>query len=150
MKPIQWQVMIILLVFLTAGGCGKKGDPFVRGTGFSAEVQELGGAWDGLFIVLWGELNGVSHGRDTGADMSQGARVYYGAYDPAQPPCETCPVRYQGYHEFGVEVFEGGGFTCRIPGKRRDALYFFKVHLIGPEGGLGPASQRVRIDRSES
>ncbi|MFO7783550.1 MAG: hypothetical protein ACQET7_00590 [Thermodesulfobacteriota bacterium] len=150
MKPIRWQVLLCLLaVLVAAGGCGKKGDPSVPGKGFSAEVRELSGAWDGGFIVLWGDLAGISGGQEA-VERMQGARVYYAAYDPAEPPCEGCPVRYEGYHEFGVETITEEGFYCKIPGKRKDALYYFKVHLIGPEGARGPASERVRVDRLES
>lgn len=146
MNTIRWQVLLLLLIVLAAGGgCGKKGDPSIPRKGFSAEVRDLSGAWDGNFIVLWGDVAGVSGGeKDEG--RIQGCRVYYGAYDPAEPPCEGCPVRYEGYHEFGVETITEEGFACKIPGKRKDALYYFKVHLIGPEGAMGPASERVRVD----
>ncbi len=140
MKPIKWLALVLLCVTLGAGaGCGKKSAPNIPQEGFSAGIRNLSGTWQGAFIRLQAELEGSGDG-------VQGARVYYGAYDPAEPPCEGCPVRYHGYHEFGVEALEKGGFSCSIPGKRRDALYYFKVHLIGPEGGLGPASDRVRVD----
>ncbi len=146
MKLIRWQVLLLLFVVLAVTwGCGKKGDPSVPQKGFSAEVNGLSGAWDGGFIVLWGDIAGVSDGKEA-VKRIQGCRVYYGAYDPAEPPCEGCPVRYEGYQEFGVETVTEEGFYCQIPGKRKDALYYFKVHFIGPEGALGPGSERVRID----
>lgn len=140
MKPIGWLALVLLCVTLGGGaGCGKKSAPKIPQEGFSAAIRDLSGAWEGAFIRLQADLEGPG-------DRVQGARVYYGAYDPAEPPCDGCPVRYHGYHEFGVEVLEQGGFSCNIPGKRKDALYYFKVHLIGPEGGLGPPSDRVRVD----
>ena len=146
MKPIRFLMMGILAAcLLAAGACGKKGDPTIPQKGFSAGVRDLAGAWDGNFIVLRGALEGVSGPADA-RDRVQGCRVYYGAYDPEEPPCEDCPVRYHGYHEFGVEVITGEGFDCNVPGKLRDTLYFFKVHLIGPEGQLGPPSNRIRVD----
>lgn len=148
MKRFGWLFLLLLLpTALGAGaGCGKKGDPSIPTKGFAAGVENLSGAWEGQFIVLQGDLTGISDLGES-ARRAQGCRVYYGAYDPAEPPCETCPVRYHGYHEFGVDTITSGkGFSCRIPGKRKDALHFFKVHLIGPEGALGPASERVRVE----
>ncbi len=139
MKPIPWLTVALLIAVLGAGaGCGKKGPPSIPERGFSAEIRNVAGAWDGSFVRLWGDVSGDS-------DRMQGVRVYYGAYDPAEPPCEGCPVRYHGYHEFGVETLSEGTFSCNVPGKRKDALYFFKAHPIGPNGGLGPASNRIRV-----
>lgn len=146
MKPIRvFMVGILAACLLAVGGCGKKGDPTLPRKGFSAGVESLAGAWEGNFIVLRGTLEGVSGPADA-RDQIQGCRVYYGAYDAKEPPCEDCPVRYHGYHEFGPEVIAAEGFSCQVPGKRRDTLYFFKVHLIGPEGELGPASNRTKVD----
>jgi hypothetical protein len=151
MKRFQWLFLLLLAAGLGAApGCGKKGDPAVPRKGFTASVENLSGAWKGPFIALRGDLAGVPDLNEA-ARRLQGCRVYYGAYDPAEPPCESCPVRYHGYHEFGVDAFTSGeGFACRVPGKRKDALYFFKVHVIGPEGDLGPASARVRVEPAES
>lgn len=146
MKPIRYLVVGMLAVcLLAAGGCGKKGDPTIPKKGFSSGVEQLAGAWEGDYIVLRGVLEGIS-GPEEARERIQGARVYYGAYDPEAPPCEGCPVRYHGYHEFGVEVVTSEGFDCKVPGKARDTLYFFKVHLMGSEGQLGPASNRTKVD----
>jgi len=149
LKPIRWHVLLLLwMLVAAAAGCGKKGDPFVPVREFSAEIRNLSGAWDEGSIVLWGDVAGVSAGKQA-KDLIKGARVYYGAYDPGEPPCEGCPVRYQGYYELGIETITGRGFQCRIPGKRKDALYYFKVHLMGPEGSPGPAPERIRLDPLE-
>ena len=146
MKPMtRWMPLLLALALVAWAGCGKKGPPSIPKEGFSAEVKDLSGAWAGDFIVLKGALQGIS-GPEEAREMGLGCRVYYGAYDPVEPPCEGCPVRYHGYHEFGVEVVTADGFVCKVPGKRKDALYFFKVHLIGPNGELGPASNRVRVE----
>lgn len=140
MRPMPWLIVVLLAAALGAGaGCGKKGPPSMPEKGFSAEIRNVSGAWEGSFVRLRGEVSGDS-------DRMQGVRVYYGAYDPAEPPCESCPVRYHGYHEFGVETLSEGSFSCRVPGKRKDALYFFKVHPLGPAGEPGAASNRVRVD----
>lgn len=151
MKRFRWLVLCLLVAALGSGaGCGKKGDPSVPREGFAAGVENLSGAWEGPFIAIRGDLTGIAD-LDEAVRRMRGCRVYYGAYDPAEPPCGSCPVRYHGYHEFGVDaVTSGEGFSCRIPGKRKDALYFFKVHLIGPEGGLGPASERVKVEPAVS
>jgi len=145
-KPIRFlAVGILAACLLAAGGCGKKGDPTLPQKGFSAAVRALAGDWDGNFIVLHGAVEGLSSPAEA-RERVQGCRVYYGAYDPAEPPCEDCPVRYHGYHEFGVEVITADGFSCKVPGKVRDTLYFFKVHLIGPDGELGPPSNRTKVE----
>ena len=150
MKEFRWLFPLLLVAALGAGaGCGKKGAPSLPEKGFEAGVENLSGAWNGPFIELRGDLTGVTD-LDEAARRTQGCRVYYGAYDPAEPPCETCPVRYHGYHEFGPDALASGGFLCKVPGKRKDALYFFKVHVIGPEGVLGPASERVKVEPAPS
>ncbi len=150
MKGFRWLFLWLLVAALGAGaGCGKKGDPSVPRKGFEAGVENLSGAWKGPFIELRGDFVVVADPGDAVRHL-QGCRVYYGAYDPAEPPCETCPVRYHGYHEFGPDAVTFGGFLCKVPGKRKDALYFFKVHVIGPEGELGPASERVEVEPAPS
>jgi hypothetical protein len=131
----------MMLVF---SGCGKKGDPTIPRKGYDARIEQLTGAWKGEFIELRGELRGVEDPEEA-RENSRGCRVYYGIYDLNEPPCEGCPVKYHGYHEFGVEVITDEGFACKVPGKVKDGLYFFKVHLIGPDGNLGPASNRTRV-----
>ncbi len=147
MKRIWTVALVLLLVPPLFPGCGKKGPPTLPRPDFTAGIEGLAGRWEGHYVVLEGGLTGVSAPGDP--DRVQGARVYYGAYDPSAPPCEGCPVRYHGYHEFGPEVLEGGGFRCRVPGKRRENLYFFKVHLLGPEGEIGPPSDRARVSSGD-
>jgi hypothetical protein len=150
-KRFWWLVPLLVASVLVGGaGCGKKADPRVPREGFTARVENLNGGWEGPFIVLRGDLAGAAD-PEGAVRRLQGFRVYYGAYDPAEPPCEGCPVRYHGYHEFGPDAATSApGLAFRIPGKRKDALYFFKVHVIGPEGGLGPASERRRVGPVES
>jgi len=131
-------------ILFLACGCGKKGDPFIAQKEFNATVEDLRGAWEGEYIVLRGSVEGIPD-LSRAADFTSGARVYYGAYDPAEPPCEGCPVRYHGYHEYGVDVLTENGFICRVPGKIKDGLYFFKVHLMSPDGDPGPPSDRIRV-----
>lgn len=145
MRRVAINVLLCSIVMVVVSGCGKKGDPTLPQKGFDARIEQVSAAWEGAFIVLRGQVKGVAS-LEEARERSLGCRVYYGIYDAEEPPCETCPVRYHGYHEFGVEVITDQGFVCKVPGKVKDGLYFFKVHLIGPEGELGPPSERIRID----
>ena len=134
----------ILGILLAVPSCGKKGPPFLPQKAFPVKVTELRGERDNGFILLKGNIQGVK-GQKKDRDLVKGCQVFYGKYPLENPPCEDCPIEYQGYHEFGKEVIRGEGFFCRVPGKSEGQIYFFKVHLIGPERVVGPPSNRVRV-----
>ena len=93
--------------------------------------------WDGSYFLLSGRLSRPEKARES----VSGCRVYFGRYPLEDPPCETCPVEFHGYHGFGPEVIQEDGFFCRVPGKMKGQVYFFKVHLISTEGDPGPGIQ---------
>lgn len=137
-------VFLVLGILATLHGCGKKGPPTLPRKAFDMQVTNLSGEWSEGYFRLSGDL--VPPGRSAGeTERIRGCRVYYGEYPPDNPPCEGCPVKYQGYHGFGKDVVREEGFFCEVPGKTRDRIYFFCVYLIGPEGSLGPPSERLRV-----
>jgi hypothetical protein len=117
--------------------CGKKGDPFLPQKEISAKVSDLKGERENGDILLKGKISAPQ--------ALEGARVYYAQYPLENTPCEGCPIEYQGYHGFGAEVFTEGGFICKVPVKGLGQVYFFRVNLIGQEGGIGPPSDRVKV-----
>ena len=136
--------ILFLGILLAIGACGKKRPPFLPQKKFSVKVADLKGEWAEGYFTLKGHIIGLK-GPKKADDLIKGSRVYYGEYPLHDPPCDTCPIEYHGYHEFGPEVITEEGFFCRVPGKVRGRLYYFKVHLIGSEGAVGPSSNRVRV-----
>jgi hypothetical protein len=119
--------------------CGKKGPPFLPKKPFDAGVMNLQGQQRAGFVFLEGQVVGTG---DKGS--VQGARVDYARYPLGEPPCEGCPIEYRGYHRFGPEVVTGTGFGCELPLERQE-IYYFKVHLLGPDDAVGPPSNTVRV-----
>lgn len=146
MTRLSLPLLILLLgVLLVSPMCGKKAPPFLPKKTFSLKVSDLKGEWKEGYIFLKGGIDDPGGGKEALSEV-EGARVYYAQYPLKNPPCETCPIKYQGYHGFGPEVIEEGGFSCRVPGKVKGQIYFFKVHLIGKDGSMGPTSERIRLD----
>lgn len=134
--------LVILTLLVAAVGCGKKGPPHLPEKSFPLLVSGLKAEWDGNYFLLSGRFNLPEKAEES----VSGCRVFFGEYPLQSPPCETCPVEFHGYHGFGLEVVREEGFFCRVPGKKRGQVYFFKVHLISTEGILGPASNQVRVE----
>jgi hypothetical protein len=111
---------------------------------FSAGVNNLTGEWDQGEILLKGSILPSQESGET-ADSVKGARVYYAQYSLEDAPCAECPVTFHGYHALDQEVIVGGGFLCRMPGNNQGEVYFFKVHLMGAQGAMGPPSNTVRV-----
>jgi hypothetical protein len=118
-------------------GCGKKGDPFLPLKEVSAKVTGLRGEREKENILLRGEI--------IAPQEVEGARVYYAQYPLENPPCEGCPIEYQGHQSFGAEVVTEEGFLCKVPIKVRGQVYFFRVNLMGPGGKMGPPSETVKV-----
>lgn len=138
MKISRFLVFLCALGILMATlGCGKKGDPFIPQKEASARITDLRGERQRGNILLRGD---ISNPKDVG-----GARVYYAQYPLENPPCEGCPIEYQGHHSFGAEVVTEGGFLCRVPIKVQGGVYFLRVNLIGPDGRVGPPSEMVKV-----
>jgi hypothetical protein len=101
-------------------------------------VVDLRGAWQGGYI----ELKGGIADRDPAVS---GSRVHYAIYPVEEPPCDGCPIEFQGFHTFGTESVQEGRFFCKIPGAVKGNLYYFEVQLAGEKGVLGPRSTRAKV-----
>jgi hypothetical protein len=138
-------VLVTLLLFgLVFVSCGKKGGPFPPSKETVNRVTGLEGTWNGEDVLLTGRIEETAEVRE-----GDGCRLYYAAYPVDRPPCEGCPVEYQGYESFGQEALTGDVFSFKMPGIRRGNIYFFEVRLIGPEGNPGPPSNRVQVEVPE-
>jgi hypothetical protein len=138
-------ILALFLGILTLGsGCGKKADPFIPEKSFAPRVEALGGQWEGESIILKGKII-YPEGREGPEDTIQGLRLFYASFPINESPCPGCPVQYEGMWNFGPEIIVGDSFVCRVNPDEMDRLYVIKVHLIGPEGILGPASDRLRV-----
>jgi len=92
--------------------CGRKTKPFLPQKTTNARVVDLKGAWQAGYIELKGR---VSDSSGPGSSAT-GARVLYAVYSANDPPCDGCPIEFEGFHPFGTEVIGKGGFFCKIPG----------------------------------
>jgi hypothetical protein len=136
--------LTIPVIFLAIASCGKKAPPFLPEGTFFARVNNLVGEWDKGEILLKGSIF-PSQESGENADLVKGARVYYAQYPLEEAPCAECPVAFHGYDTFDQEVIVEGDFLCRMPANEQGKVYFFRVHLIGAEGAMGPPSNTVRI-----
>ena len=134
----------IPVIFLVIAACGKKAPPFLPQYTFNTGVNHLAGEWDEGEILLKGAILPSLESGESAA-LVKGARVYYAQYSPEDAPCAECPVPFHGYDVFNQEVIVEGDFLCRMPGNDQGKVYFFKVHLIGAEGIMGPPSNTVRV-----
>jgi predicted small lipoprotein YifL len=138
LRIMRFLALLCALAILVATlACGKKGDPFLPQKEVSAKVTDLRGEREKGNILLRGEIRDP---RDV-----QGARVYSAQFSLEDPPCEGCPIEYQGYQSFGAEVVTEEGFFCTLPVKVQRQVYFFRVNLIGSGGRMGPPSETVKV-----
>jgi hypothetical protein len=128
-----------LLLFLPS--CGKKGSPFLPQERFDVRVADLKADQEESSVLLRGNVLIP----ENGANRVTGSKVYFAQYPSGSPPCEGCPIEYQGYRSFGPEVIQDKRFFCRIPDISRNQVYFFKAALVGPGGLQGPSSDFVRM-----
>ncbi len=136
--------LLFLALFLTVSSCGKKGPPFVPRKEFSVKIVDLKGEWVKGDLFLKGDIHRPME-PEKAVGPVKGCRVYYARYTLEDSPCAGCPIEYQGYYELGPEVITAEGFFCKVPGEIKRQISFFKVHLTGPEGVVGPPSNRVRV-----
>jgi hypothetical protein len=94
-------------------------------------------------ILLQGAIHGLSD--DHGVQELEGARVFYARYPIEDPPCEDCPIEYRAYRDLGDDVFTTDGFRGELPAQPEQQIYYLKVHLMGRDGAVGPASDRVKV-----
>ncbi len=133
--------LVLVLMLLSSPSCGKKGDPFLPQTSTNIRVVDLKGEWQEGYIELKGGVQDSS-----GPDSTvTGSQVRYAIYPVAEPPCDGCPIDYQGFYTYGPEVVQQGQFFCKIPGAVRGNIYYFEVQLAGAKGGLGPPSNRAKV-----
>ena len=133
--------LVLALMLLITPSCGKKGDPFLPQISITARVVDLKGAWQEGYIELKGRVQFNSEPDST----VTGSRVHYAVYPVAEPPCDGCPIKYQGVHAYGPEVIQEGRFFCKIPGAVKGSLYYFEVQLTGAKSALGPPSNRAKV-----
>jgi predicted small lipoprotein YifL len=134
-------LVVIAALLLSLPYCGKKGRPFLPQENFDAKVADLKADQEESSVLLRGNLLFP----ENAANRVTGSRVYFAQYPSESPPCEGCPIEYQGYRSFGPEVIQDKRFFCRIPDISRNQVYFFKVALVGPGGVQGPSSDFVRV-----
>ena len=123
--------------------CGKKGPPTLPVRSFSARVVDLKGERVGNDIVLKGNLTGLGGPEQEGS--APGVRVYFAQFPLENPPCADCPIEFQDFYNLGPEVIKEEGFSYRLKERPTGQTYFFRVHIIGPNGTLGPPSNQVQV-----
>jgi hypothetical protein len=131
-------LMVLCTIFFS---CGKKGDPFLSSKQTPDQVTDFEGAWNGEDVLLTGRIPEPMKVRE-----GDGCRIYYAAYPLDSPPCEGCPIEYNGYLSFGRELLTGDMFSYKVPGIRRGQLYFFEIRPIGNDGSPGPSSDTVSVE----
>jgi hypothetical protein len=133
--------LVLALMLLIPASCGKKAKPFLPQKSTNARVTDLKGDWKGGYVELSGAFSASS---DADSEVT-GGRVHYAVYPESDPPCDGCPIEFQGFYTYGAEVIREGRFLCRIPGALRGNIYYFEVQLTGEKGSLGPPSNRARV-----
>jgi hypothetical protein len=132
---------VLALTLLILPSCGRKTAPFLSQKSTTAKVVGLKGAWQGGYIELKGEVAG----REPPDPSITGSRVHYAIYPLAEPPCDGCPIEFQGFHTYGPEVVREGQFFSKIAGAVKGNIYYFEVQLAGEKGILGPPSNRAKV-----
>jgi hypothetical protein len=131
MRVCKLLSIFFLLLSLALISCGKKGDPFLPVVAEEGRVSILKGESNGENVDLTGRIQGA---------MREGStlRAYYAAYPLDQPPCEGCPIEYQGFESFDRDSVSGDGFTCRITGIQPGTFTFSRPGSSVPRAGRGP------------
>ncbi|MCP4680990.1 MAG: hypothetical protein GY864_01490 [Desulfobacterales bacterium] len=145
MRKRQWLVFILLwALLLTLATCGKKGPPFLRESNISLRVGQLNAEVKDGVIILKGNIIDLSgKDKDTSGDLE--GQVYYAGYSLGNPPCEGCPIQFRPLRGTSEETIKNGNFACRISGKKRRGIHFFKVRLIDGKGAVGPFSDGIKL-----
>jgi len=133
--------LVLVFMLLIPASCGRKAKPSLPQKSTNARVVDLKGEWQGEYVELKGS---VSDSSGLGPAVT-GARVHYAVYPVTDPPCDGCPIEFQGFHTYGTEVIREDRFLCKIPGALRGNIYYFEVQLAGEKGVLGPSSNRAKV-----
>jgi len=136
-------ILMLTLVFVLVR-CGKKGPPFLPEKEIPYRLNALSVEQQGGGFHLEGK---VVDPRDPARPVPviEVGRVYHACYPLDNPPCENCPIDYGPFRSVRGEQVGKGRFSCQVPVKAGKGIHFFKIRLIGPEGGIGPFSDRVKI-----
>jgi hypothetical protein len=140
--------MTISLFFLSISACGIKAPPALPTQEFTLKIQDLRSEWRQGDLYMVGLVNG-SEGSANNIDLIKGCRLYYANYSRNAQPCSGCPIDYHGFYEFGRDVISSKQFSAEVPKKLMGQISFFKVHLIGSNGAIGPSSNAVRVNAEE-
>jgi len=138
-------ILLVLGLFLTLAACGKKAPPFLPQKTFGAKVVNLRVEYQNNILVLKGQVQGLN-GIESPETQVSGCRVYYVQYPLEKKPCSGCPIEFRDHRQFGPEIINKEGFVCQMPDIKIGQIYYFKVLLIGPDGYLGPVSERISIE----
>jgi hypothetical protein len=133
--------LTIVLMLLISPSCGRKANPFLPHKSTNARVVDLKGAWQDGYVELKGV---IVDSADPELEVT-GSRVHYAIYPAAEPPCDGCPIEFQGFHTYGTESVREGRFFCKIPGAVKGNIYYFEVQLAGEKDVLGPLSNRAKV-----
>jgi len=124
--------------------CGKKAPPFLPEKIMPLKVARLEAASEKGAVVLRGSIVDPE-GKSRKGDDVAGCRVYHARYPVNDPPCEGCPITYGGFKVIKGEVTKEKEFYCPVPGIETKGIHFFEVRLIGRNGAIGTASNRVKL-----
>ncbi len=136
---------VLLGALIFPGGCGKKAPPFVPKAkgGFSLQVEKLQAREQGGEVRFTGEVV-RPRGQVGKLTALESCRVYHVRYSLESPPCEGCPISFTAWEETKAHVSGDGQFSCttevKLPG-----IHYFVLRLIGPDGAVGPPSNRVKL-----
>ena len=124
--------------------CGRKGPPFIPKKQVPHRVKELKGEWVKDGVLLRGKVSGSRDEEDEGLEIT-GCKVYYAWYSTEDAPCEGCPINFEELRNIRGDVVKGSRFECLIPDIMKKGVHFFRVHLIGSNGEIGPGSNSVKM-----
>jgi hypothetical protein len=136
------------LFFLTITACGVKAPPSFPRQEFPLKVEGLQSEFKNGDLHLSGNISGLKESEGA-LDLIKGCRLFYADYSFKAQPCVGCPIDYHGFHEFGHEVISLNGLALEVPKKMIGEVSFFKVHLKGPKGALGPPSNTVKVETEQ-
>ena len=145
---ISVTLVTLSLFFYSLLACGVKAPPSLPTHEFLFKVDVLRSEWKDGDLYLSGSINDMK-GSDDKLDLVKGCKLYYATYSSKAQPCTGCPIDFHGFYEFWREVISSEGLTLNVPKKAIGQVSFFKVHLIGPKGAVGPSSNTVRIDTEQ-
>lgn len=145
MRGAAWHFFFALgLVLFQLLSCGVKSPPFLPEREFPLVVTKLAGEWENGVVRLSGNVVSRSGNAANASDVV-GCRVYHAGYDLEAPPCDGCPIDFEGFEEIAGPVVEDDRFRCEVSGIDKRGIHYFKVRLLGRKGAVGPSSNVAKI-----